>query len=673
MKKVIMIVLSLFSLVVVLLSFLLFTSLGNDLLKKFIEKQLEQKIPVKTSLEQFSLFPLKIRLKIANDSLVLVQGKIGFDRSIDLKYDVKITDLAHLKKLINANVRGPLNTSGTIQGTLNEMKIAGASDIAQSQTFYKVYVKDFEPKSVDAKISHANLPSLLYMVYQPPFVKGALDVDARLKDLDPKALKGDVVATIKDAIVDRSLMKKEFGVDLPSTTLRSDTHAKLLGDHIDLDSKTRSNLLSLDLKGSIKPEPLYTDIAYTLKITKLELLKPITKADIRGSFNTHGRIKGSKKEMIIGGFSDVASSATNYRLVMKDFTPKSLVAKIEHMRLSKLLYMIKQPIYADGFIKSDIKLSSLDPKNLHGTIVSSISKGRTKAVVLKKEFNLNGADITFRIDQKTSLNKTLAVSDIIANTSVANLKIKAATFDLNKATLEAPYTLYIPDLNRLYFLTNRHMKGNLRITGTVKKEKDLIITAHSDTLGGKFDAKLLNDDLDVKVRGIEFTKLTDMLLYDRIFASSLNADLRYNIVTKKGKLQATALNGRILPNKMSFLLSQMAKFDITKEVYKKTTLTSDINDKIIVSDLDMISRLTHISTKRAKVDLGSNTLYAKLRVEIQGRPVYVKLKGKLDSPNITIDAGSIVKERAKKVIEKKLKKQLGDKVPDVAKNILKLF
>ncbi len=673
MKKVLVAILSLVFLAGALLAGLLFTSFGNNLLKKLIEKRLQQEIPVKTTLEQFSLFPLEISLKIADDSVVKVQGSVGLDRKIDLAYDIKITDLSHLKKLINANVRGPLNTSGTIKGSFDNMKIEGVSDIAKSQTHYLVQVQNYEPKSVDAKVRNAKIASILYMIYQPPFMHGSLDVDAKLKDLDPKSLKGDLVATIKEAIVDRKLMKKEFGVDLPATKLRSDTHAKLLGDHIDIDSKTRSNLLSLDLKGLVKPEPLYTDIDYDLKIAKLELLKPMTKADVRGRFNTHGKIKGSKKEMVVRGVSDVAASATTYRVVLNNFTPKNVVASIDHMRLSKLLYMIKQPIYADGLIKSDIRLSSLDPNNLHGKIVSTITNGKTKPTVLKKEFGLNGANITFKIDQKTNLNKTIATSDIVATTSVANLEVKGAKFDLKKTALEAPYTLYVPDLNRLYFVTNRHMKGDLRVVGEVKKQKNLLVTAHSNTLGGKIDAKLLNDDLNAKVRGVQFTKLTDMLLYNRIFSSALDADLNYNIVTKKGKLQAIAKNGRILPNKMSFLLSQMAKFDITKEVYKKTTLNSNINDKIIVSDLDMISRLTHISAKGAKVDLGNNTMYAKLRVEIQGRPVYVKLKGRLDAPSVSIDAGSIVKERAKKVIEKKLKKQLGNKIPDAAKSLLKLF
>jgi hypothetical protein len=252
---------------------------------------------------------------------------------------------------------------------------------------------------------------------------------------------------------------------------------------------------------------------------------------------------------------------------------------------------------------------------------------------------------------------------------VANLVTKGAKFDLKNGVLDSKYTLIISDLNKLYFATKQKMRGSLKVEGAVKKAKNLIVTANSNTLGGKVNIKMVDEDLKAALKGIKVVELTDMLYYPKVFDSIMDANLDYNLASKKGKLLAKAFDGKILPNQMTFLLNQMAKFDITREIYKETVLKSDINDKVIISNLDMKSRLTHITSKNALTDLNKNYIDAKLQIDIKGKPLYVKIKGKIDSPKVSLDAKSLLKDRAKKEIEKRLKDKAGDKI----KGILNLF
>ncbi|MRI59066.1 MAG: hypothetical protein C6H99_06135 [Epsilonproteobacteria bacterium] len=667
MKKVLIALILLVLIVVGALFGLVFTKPGNEFLRPLIEKNLAQKLPVPVKLSSFSVSPMDIELLIGKESKVTLKGDVDiFSQHFDIDYDVRIARLEELEPLIGQKLQGPFNTWGKVAGDIKKFEVKGQSDLAKSDTNYDVVVEDLDPKSVLAHVKNASISHLLYMVAQPSFAKGRLDATAKLIDLDPDHLKGDVVAKLRNTLIDRKVMKKEFGVTLPKTMLQADAKAKLAGEKIDIDTRVDSNLLKTALTGAVNAKSMGADLEYDIKIRELALLKPLTKADLRGALNTHGTVKGDKKKMVVKGVTDVGGSNSDYEVVLKDLAPSALSAHIKGAKLRKLLYMVAQPIYADGVLDSTIKLTDLNPATLSGSIVSQITKGRTNPVVLKKEFDLQNAKITFDLNQKSDIKKGLVVSDVIFSSNVAKALSKGAKFDIKSGKFEAKYRVDVPDLNRLYFITKQKMRGKLTITGEAKKDKDLIVTAHSDTLGGKFDMKMINDDVKATLKGIKVVALTDMLYYPRVFDSTMDARLGYNLATKKGKLNAKAFNGQILPNQMTFLLKQMANFDITKEIYKVTELNSTINDKVILSDLDMKSRLTHISSKKALLDMNKNYVDAKLRIDIKGKPLYVKIKGRVDSPKVSLDAKSLFKDKAKKELEKKL----GDKIPGNVKGML---
>lgn len=425
----------------------------------------------------------------------------------------------------------------------------------------------------------------------------------------------------------------------------------------------------IEAKGALDIFAQHLDISYGIHIAKLQELEPLIGQKLRGSLFTKGTIEGDRERIDIIGDAQVVGSNTTYHMILDEFEPKSLDAKISHADLAKILYMLSLPHFADALIDSTIHLINLEPKELAGSIISHVYNGKTDASVLQKEFNFTNAYITFRADQTTNIKKGIVLSDVKVVSSLATLTTKGAKYDINKGIFNANYSLHLPDLGKLYFATKQKMRGSMDIQGIVRKDSNLLVTAKTKTLGGAIAAKLVDKKLDAKLKKIQVVKLTHMLYYPKIFDSSMDADLVYNLATKKGELHAQAFNGRILPNKMSFLLNQLAHFDITKEIYKVTKLDSTIDDKEILSNLDMQSRLTHISTHNAKIDLARQQIDAKLRIEIQKRPVYVKLSGSLTSPNVKVDAKELIKSRAKKEIQKRLK----GKLPSAAKEILNLF
>jgi len=199
------------------------------------------------------------------------------------------------------------------------------------------------------------------------------------------------------------------------------------------------------------------------------------------------------------------------------------------------------------------------------------------------------------------------------------------------------------------------MKGSITVTGDAQTSKERVrVTAHSNTLGGAVDALFENGIAEVNIRNIQTVALTDMLLYPHIFDSRANAQLKYDTIKQLGTLNAQLLNGQILPNKMSFILQQMANFDITKEVYERTTIDTKIVKKRLISDLYMKSRLTEIRSKNGVIDLDKQTIDTTLDIKIRKNMLPVVIKGSLTSPKIEVEAEELLKSKAKEELQKHL-------------------
>ncbi len=589
---------------------------------------------------------------------------------VNLKYDANIKELALLQPLINVPIQGAFSTKGIVKGDKKRMVIGGVSNIASSKGKYYVELKELNPRKVNLDLKNAKIEKLLAMVGKPQFLFGKIDIDAKLTNLDPNNLKGSFKTVIHPSYVNRKLMKREFNIDLPKTTLQGEAFAKLSGQDIGVDVNLDSNLLNAILKGDINTKQLATNLSYKFDIKELGLLKPLTGLDFRGSVFAEGSLKGNKKESILKGITNLANSNSSYEIVLKEFSPYKASIDIKDAKLRELLHTLNMPLYANANIDSKIELENFDPKKLSGYIHSTIRNGYTNAKVLEKEFGFYKANISFSADQKSEIKKGVIKSDVTLHSSVADLSTHNATYHLPTGRLNIQYLLKIPDLNNLYFVTKQRMRGSLDLTGKIKKAKSFLVTAHSDTLGGKVDLVIFNDEVNGKIKGIKFVELTDMLYYPRVFDSIMDATLHYNLLTQQGDLKAQAFDGHILPNEMSMILSQMANFDITKEIYKLTELNSTINKKIILSSLDMKSRLTHITSNDAMLDMENNRVDAKLRIDLRGRPLYVKIKGDIYNPSITLDIKSLFTDRVKKEIDK----HLGDKIPSEIKGFLeKLF
>ena len=417
---------------------------------------------------------------------------------------------------------------------------------------------------------------------------------------------------------------------------------------------------TVDVEGTFDVADQSIDADYRIDIKELSDLKKLIGTEMYGPIRAKGHLQGGQKSAALQGDARIAGGIVDYLVGLKMFQPKKVIAKAANLRIDRLLEMVGKPAYASGFLDINAKITHIEKSRLRGKILTAIRKGTVDADNVARDFNITlPPSLPYRFQSETNLQNETATSKLRLESGVANLRCDAMRYDLPQKRLDSDYRLDIPDLNRLQFVTHRPLKGKLTLTGNVETSpKGLKVTAHSELLNGAFDATVENNMVHASLKNIQTVALTDMLLYPHIFDSRANAQLDYDTLTRKGRIKALLLDGQILPNRMSFLLQQMANFDITKEIYERTTLQTQIDDKKLTSDLKMKSRFTELSAKEAVVDLDENSIDAVLLVQIKKLTIPVTFKGALDKPKISIDARDLAKARAKKELEKRLPAKL---------------
>jgi len=574
----------------------------------------------------------------------------------DIKYGVDITELAVLKPITNAPLRGAFKTDGTVIGTKESMQIVGASDLGGSDTTYEVNFKEFKPLSVLASIKGAKLENLLYMVGQEKLAKSDLNVDVKLTSLDPKNLSGYLDIDLAKGLVDSQLMKKVHNVTLPRTTFSSKTHVDLKGKDVDYTMAFNSNLAKLNSEGKIVPDTLDMDLIYALDIAKLELLKPITGADLRGSFNLDGTVKGDKKELVVDGKSDFAASDTSFKAILKEFAPASVKAQMKNLQLAKVLYMVKQPHYADGVFSLDVDIPDARVGELKGEVVSKISKGLVDSKYITKayQFKSKMPRTTFTTTTTSKLHGDLVDTKVNVKSTLADFDIKQARFNIKDGSLVSDYIAKVHSLKNLYFATEREMKGSIVVNGELKKAKDLDLTIHSDIAGGKLDAKLHNDDFHADIKSMQTLDILEMIVYPKIFKSTLNAKLDYNFLKKRGTMKGKLSDGKFTENQMMTLVKEYTKVNLYKENFKGD-VSAVINKEKINASMALNSRTSSIKTKNTKLNSKTQKIDSKIDIVANKHPLSITLKGDVNSPKYGVEIEGLLKEKATKEIEKGVK------------------
>ena len=687
MKKLFLWLTLLIVFIAVLAYSIVFSKFGNELIASYIENKVnnpQQNIKFKVTNFRLRVDSLDFNAVINENSNISVNGALSiWNRWVDLKYDIKINDLSILNNLVNQNLKSELFTNGVFKGDYQSAIIQGFSNIANSETKYNLVLKDFKIKDILLELKNAKIDEFLNFMNKPHYLNGDLTINANIKNIDNNNLDGKLIANISKGQLENDVINKEFNQTFSSKiNIDGDIEASFLGKNAEIKTQLLTSIGNLILEKTLvdlEKDRVVSD--YKFEVKNLQKLESVLGRKLIGDFNTTGNILYDNLILSVDGNSDIFESSTVFRFKLEDNIAKDISFKVENTKIEKLLDFLNEPIYATGDLNVQGEIQNSNLEELSGTIISKISDAKLVNEVVNAVFKQElKTPVNFDMALNNQFIPNKIVSQMVLNSSLANLSAENAIYDLVEGVLKSDYLLKISSLDNLKDFTKTKLRGKLDIKGELeKKDMFLFATGKSSVLGGKLDFTLKNDDLTASLNDVSVKELSYMMYKPEFFNSRGDFSLNYNTITKQGNLVGKFFNGSFLPNDLALLINHLAKFDLTKEIYETVDLNSDINDNLLTSNFLMKSENTQIESKEAITDFDKNFIDAKLNTQIKNRSFNLSLIGEMNKPKISLGAEELLKneidrklEKNRDKIEEKLNKVLDGEVDnEKAKELLK--
>ncbi|MFY9069628.1 hypothetical protein PZQ46_02150 [Aliarcobacter butzleri] len=686
MKKIIISTTFLITLIVVSIYGILFTKKGNEFISSYLENRVnEEQKDLNFKINNFTLTTKDVDFEatLNENSYINISGALSlFKKNVDLKYDIKIEDLSIFRNLISEDLKGTFFTNGIFKGSESESIIQGFSNIASSETKYYMNLVDFKLKDIYLDLKDAKIDELLAIFNKPLYANGNLNLNANIKNIDKNSLDGLLIANISKGLINNDIFNKEFNQKINTKiSFNGDINASLLGNIIEVKSDMTSSVADIFFdKTLIDIEKNTIQSDYKIDVKNLAKLEGLIGKKLQGEFLTTGNILKDNKNISVDGNSDIFDGFFTYKFELKDYEIQNLNLNIEKAKLEKIFFMLNEPIYAVGNLElhSDIKNSNIE--NLDGSSSIKISDAKIINEVVNTVFKKNLKDlITFKSEIKTSYISNQAISQIDVNSNIAQLNMNKAIYDFSKNTFNSDYNLNVFELEALESFTKVKMRGAIDVVGTIENSENYFkINGNSNLASGQMNFNLINHDLVLNLNNANLKDITYMMFQPEIFDSKTNLDLKYNLLDEKGTLNANLLGGRFLENNFSNIVNQLAKYDLTKDVYETAVLSSKIDNKKFITDLTMKNKNNQIEIKDSLVDFDKNIIDAKIDTKIKNNSFFVLVKGDMNKPTISLDVKNFLKNKIDKKIEdnkdkieEKLNKVLKDKDSEKTKELIK--
>ncbi|WP_323595639.1 hypothetical protein [Aliarcobacter butzleri] len=686
MKKIIISTTFLITLIVVSIYGILFTKKGNEFISSYLENRVnEEQKDLNFKINNFTLTTKDVDFEatLNENSYINISGALSlFKKNVDLKYDIKIEDLSIFKNLISEDLKGTFFTNGIFKGSESESIIQGFSNIASSQTKYYMNLVDFKLKDIYLDLKDAKIDELLAIFNKPLYANGNLNLNANIKNIDKNSLDGLLIANISKGLINNDIFNKEFNQKINTKiSFNGDINASLLGNIIEVKSDMISSVADIFFdKTLIDIEKNTIQSDYKIDVKNLAKLEGLIGKKLQGEFLTTGNILKDNKNISVDGNSDIFDGFFTYKFELKDYEIQNLNLNIEKAKLEKIFFMLNEPIYAVGNLElhSDIKNSNIE--NLDGISSIKISDAKIINEVVNTVFKKNLKDlITFKSEIKTSYVPNQAISQIDVNSNIAQLNMNKAIYDFSKNIFNSDYNLNVFELEALESFTKVKMRGAIDVVGKIENSENFFkINGNSNLASGQMNFNLINHDLVLNLNNANLKDITYMMFQPEIFDSKTNLDLKYNLLDEKGTLNANLLGGRFLENNFSNIVNQLAKYDLTKDVYETAVLSSKIDNKKFITDLTMKNKNNEIEIKDSLVDFDKNIIDARIDTKIKNNSFFVLVKGDMNKPTISLDVKNFLKNKIDKKIEdnkdkieEKLNKVLKDKDSEKTKELIK--
>ncbi|HEG0613843.1 TPA: hypothetical protein SB591_000222 [Campylobacter coli] len=588
--------------------------------------------------------------KIYNSYLTLQTQKTLYNliqNTLNTDFDLSVPNLAKLEKLTKTKLNGSLEVKGDASVANNALSSLNANVIGLGGEV-KANLKN---NQLNLNASNASLEKILALIGYGGIVSGNLNANLVSEGLDFANFNADV--KINNAKLNSAEIKKIAKLELPNTSFSLDAKAKAKNGNISYNALLASNLLNIKkLNGSynLKNAELNTDL--NAFIDDLSQFNAIAGQNLQGKaeFNAKAHIIGAQVQNL-NADANIAGG-----LIKANSNGKKLDLDINKLDLSKVFTIVGMPNYASGIVNAKARLDDINFNNLNGK-VNIDAKGILNAAVLSQLMDKKFPNNTnYDLNVKADLKNNVADFEGVLNSSLANLSNFKGKFDINKMILNSNYVLDIADFSKLGFLLDRKLKGKASFNGNIGFDKTLNFTALSKNLfEGKLDSTLKNNILNAKLEGVNLSTLASGLDFIDIYQGKANLEVKYNLISEQGEVNADMKEGKLKPNAITAALKLITLKDITTDVFHTANAKALINKENIKLDLNMQADRSYVLISSGMLNSKSGSLNLPFDIKIDRANFKGNITGTTQKPQVKLEAGSVVNS---------IKNIVGDKAQD---------
>jgi len=458
MKKIILTITVILVLLISAIYTLLFTSTGNSILKPIIQEKINDKSNLHVEIDQFYLRMdnFKLLLKLSENNTIYSQGYFSlFSQDFSINYNVKMEDLTKVQTLSKQKLKGQFFTKGTVKGDFKKFKIDGTSTLARSSTRYNANIKNMSVADANIYINNLNMQLFLKMIGQKNYLRGRTDLHVEITSTFP--MNADISLNVKKAIVNTSILEKDFGIKVKQAYFNLNSKAIVKNDLLTAKTDLNTNLFKLNMKKTsldINTQELKTD--YNLHVDSLAKLESILGRKLNGRLDVNGDIT-KNEHLSINAYSNIFNGKLKANI--KD---ENLKANFTNLHVKDISQMLGYPEVVDAPLNGTLTFNT---KLRKGKLNSSFEG----AVLLKSKMTDTVQKFTKTALTKQRFNKGSLVSDINGDIIKSKVKMesKKTKFKSKKFVLDTKKEL----IDARFNIKIKKYSGDIIVTKNIKKPK----------------------------------------------------------------------------------------------------------------------------------------------------------------------------------------------------------
>ncbi len=225
-----------------------------------------------------------------------------------------------------------------------------------------------------------------------------------------------------------------------------------------------------------------------------------------------GKITGVLSSFQVNGKGKIFKSDVTFDTHIVDFKAKNLHIDMKKARMNEALSLLGKPPYVSGVADIKVDFQNLDINDLNGKADINIPYGSVNTALIKRDFNISlPPSIIFKAKSNSTLQDKKVVSNVDISSNIAKINTTKTIYDMQNKNFQSDYSLDVPNLSLLKNLTKTILRGSLKATGEVKKDKDTLSYLISTfSLGGVAKITGINNTLNIDAKGLKLEKILYM-------------------------------------------------------------------------------------------------------------------------------------------------------------------